>query len=199
MAPLAVVAAVDAVMVPGEDHEVGRDAGLLLRELAMGRRVRVANGDAVVLADGGPASGSGSGSGSGSRGGSSAAAAPAVIVAGAGDDAFPTLPTATASSSRRSAAKAPAPAPSAPAPAPASSRPSGGGSASLAEQLLQAGLARNWRRQDAATRAVAERYRDAEDVGRRTRKHIWRFGDAYASDEDDDEETQAAHRRRYGP
>ena len=40
---------------------------------------------------------------------------------------------------------------------------------------------------------------DAEDVGRRTRKHIWRYGDAYASDEDDDEETQAAHRRRYGP
>ena len=197
MAPLAVVAAVDAVMVPGEGHEVGRDAGLLLRELAMGRRVRVANGDAVVVADGEPASGSGSGSGSG--GGSSAAAAPAVVVNGAGDDAFPTLPTAVASSSRRSAGKGPAPTPSAPAAAPAPSRPSGGSSASLAEQLLQAGLARNWRRQDAATRAVAERYRDAEDVGRRTRKHIWRYGDAYASDEDDDEETQAAHRRRYGP
>ncbi|OSX81032.1 hypothetical protein BU14_0027s0058 [Porphyra umbilicalis] len=197
MAPLAVVAAVDAVMVPGEGHEVGRDAGLLLRELAMGRRVRVANGDAVVVADGEPASGSGSGSGS--AGGSSAAAAPAVVVNGAGDDAFPTLPTAAASSSRRSAGKGPAPTPPAPAAAPAPARPSGGSSASLAEQLLQAGLARNWRRQDAATRAVAERYRDAEDVGRRTRKHIWRYGDAYASDEDDDEETQAAHRRRYGP
>lgn len=197
MAPLAIVAAVDAVMVPGEDHEAGRDAGLLLRELAMGRRVRIAGGDAVVLADGDSGAGSGGGSSSGA-GGSGSSAAPAIVVNG-GDDAFPTM--ADAAASRRSGGKgAPSPARSA-----AASRPGGGGgggggpTATLAEQLLQAGLARNWRRQDASTRALAERYRDAEDVGRRTRKHIWRYGDAYASDEDDDEETQAAHRRKYGP
>lgn len=202
MAPLAIVAAVDAVMVPGEDHEAGRDAGLLLRELAMGRRVRVSGGDAVVLTDGESVAGSGSSSSAagGSGSGSGSSAAPAIVVNG-GDDAFPTPADAAASRRSRSSGKGgPSPARSAPA-----SRPAGGGgsasrsTATLAEQMLQAGLARNWRRQDASTRALAERYRDAEDVGRRTRKHIWRYGDAYASDEDDDEETQAAHRRKYGP
>lgn len=198
MAPLAVVAAVDAVMVPGEDHEVGRDAGLLLRELAMGRRVRVAAGDATVLAEGASASGSGSGSSSGA-GGSGSSAAPVVVVNG-GDDAFPT-PADAAASRRSGGGGKGALSPSRPAPPPRSAGGGGssGPSATLAEQMLQAGLARNWRRQDAGTRAAAERYRDAEDVGRRSRKHIWRYGDAYASDEDDDEETQAAHRRKFGP
>ncbi|GAB0491607.1 hypothetical protein MMPV_002861 [Pyropia vietnamensis] len=202
MPPLVNVAAVDAVMVPGEDHEAGRDAGLLLRELTMGRRVRVAGGDAVVLADGDSGAGSGSGFSSGTGGsgsGSGSSAAPAIVVNG-GDDAFPT--PADAAASRRGGGKgAPSPARSAATSRPASGGGGGGGgsTATLAEQLLQAGLARNWRRQDASTRALAERYRDAEDIGRRSRKHIWRYGDAYASDEDDDEETQAAHRRKYGP
>ncbi|GJD09244.1 Staphylococcal nuclease domain-containing protein 1 [Galdieria sulphuraria] len=54
----------------------------------------------------------------------------------------------------------------------------------VAVELLRKGLARILRRKDATSRAAYERYGQEEEVARRAHRFLWRFGDAYASDED---------------
>jgi len=54
----------------------------------------------------------------------------------------------------------------------------------IAVELLRQGLARIIRRKDAASRAAHERYGQDEALARRAHLCLWRFGDAYASDED---------------
>lgn len=56
----------------------------------------------------------------------------------------------------------------------------------VAVELLQRGLARIIRRKDAESRAAHERYGKDEQLARRAHRFLWRFGDAYASDEDMD-------------
>eukprot|EP00871_Galdieria_phlegrea_P002519 jgi/Galph1/3268/GphlegSOOS_G1912.1 len=54
----------------------------------------------------------------------------------------------------------------------------------VASELLRQGLARIVRRKDATSRAAFERYGEDEEIGRQSRRFLWKFGDAYASDED---------------
>ncbi|GJQ13291.1 hypothetical protein GpartN1_g5082.t1 [Galdieria partita] len=56
----------------------------------------------------------------------------------------------------------------------------------VAAELLRQGLARIIRRKDAKSRAAYERYGQDEQVARHAHRFLWRFGDAYASDEDTD-------------
>jgi Tudor domain len=68
---------------------------------------------------------------------------------------------------------------------------------SLTELLLQSGAARVIRKSDKVSRAAYSRLSPFEKVGQQSRAFNWQYGDCYASDEDDDDETKERRARRY--
>lgn len=65
-------------------------------------------------------------------------------------------------------------------------------------ELLRSGLARLLRQRSRASKEAFAKYAKDEEQGRQKHQNLWRFGDPYASDEDDTEADKEARERRYG-
>lgn len=68
----------------------------------------------------------------------------------------------------------------------------------LREKMLEAGFARVLRKSGKEGQALMAKLGSFEDAGKSKRAGLWRHGDPYASDEDDDELTKERNKKRYG-